>query len=228
MNFQKIEDGIKDHRMISFVVISVVFVTVLLGILGTLVWANDTHQPTEYPVIDIHFDTTKVAAEKIEEGTGMGHSLYRVFLNKRGTSQLLTMIQDNPSDIYLVNLQGTTPINDQWMRGDEFALELSGICGQQAAQDIADISDLKGFCESVILHFPSQKETTGWHFFSASPASCCDNYFRLRGFYTLAFFRDKQDNQNQYQAINIEPTPELGERMIKSLVEGKYQQIYTN
>ncbi|GEM_PF-3212087 len=228
MNFQQYKNWVKNHRVVSFILILLFLLGIVWQIRGAIEWFKEKNKPTEYRVIDIHFDRARVEAEEIEEGIGMGSSLYRVFLNKRGTSELISMIRDNPNDTYLINLKGTTPINEQWMLGDKFALELYGICGLKAAQEVGATEDLDGFCESIILHFSSQKTMDGWNSFSEGPASCCDNYFHLKGFYRFTFIGGKLDRLNHYQVKYIEPDPDIAIRTIQSLEAEKYFQIYAD
>lgn len=220
MTFGEFQTWIRDHRIFSFILIPLFVLGILFQVINALDWFQGILDPVEYKVIDIHFDPAKVEAAAIEEGFGVGGSIYRISLNKRGTTELIEMITSEPNATYLINFRGTTPISEQWMTGERFAIEFIGICD--------DESKSVGYCESLILHFPSQDSLNGWSSFSEVPSSCCESYFRLRGFYRFSFFRDKMDNMNQYQAKNIEPDPIVAKRSLKSLDEEKYFQIYAD
>ncbi len=220
MTFNKFQAWIKSNRIFSFILIPLFVLGIFFQIINAFGWFQATLNPAEYKIIDIHFDPAKVEAEAIEEGFGTGESIFRVSLNKRGTTELIGMITSEPNATYLVSFRGTTPISEQWMTGARFAIEFVGVCDGEPKSF--------GYCESLILHFPSQDSLNGWSSFSEGPASCCENYFRLLGFYRFSYFRDKMDNMNQYQAKNIEPDPIVAKRSIKSLDEEKYFQIYAD
>lgn len=221
MNFEKFESWFKRNKLLSVILIPLFLSGLVMQIDSAYQWITKNFFPPEYIVVDIHFDPAVVNANEISEGYGGGTSVFRVRLNEKGTSDLFKKIDETPNTIYLINLRGTTPINEQWMTGDRFALEL--------VESICQSDDLSGFdCESVILHFPEQRQLIGWNSFTEGPASCCENFFRLRGFYRLSYFRDKMDRMNQYEAKYVEPDPEIAERSIKSLDEEKYFQIYAD
>jgi len=228
MIFNKFKTWIKSHRAFHFTLIALFLFGIYSPLIGAVGPLKNSFHPVEYTVIDINFDSAKVDAEEIGEGSGVGTSRYNISLNKKGTTDLISLIRNKPNDIYLINLKGTTPINEHSMLGEKFAINLYGICGLEAAEAVGVDSDLEGFCESVILHFPSQETINSWSSFSESPTSCCDSYFSLKGFYSFSFFRDKQDNSNQYQARNIEPDTTIAKRTIKSQEGNKYYQLYVD
>jgi hypothetical protein len=220
MTFDKFQAWIKGHRIFSFILIPLFLLGILFQLINAFDWFQSIFDPTEYEVIDIHFDPAEAEAESLYEGFGGGNSIFRVSLNKRGTTELIGMIANEPNATYLVNFRGTTPINGQWMEGGAFAIEFVGICDGEPKS--------AGYCESLILHFPSQDSLNGWSTFSEGVASCCENYFHLRGFYRFSFLREKMDRMNQYKAKNIVPNSIVAKRTIASLENGKYFQIYAN
>ncbi|WP_330109637.1 hypothetical protein [Methylophaga thalassica] len=234
MNFQKFENWVKNHQIFSFILIPLFMLGIFFQLIGAYEWFKNTLLPQEYPVIEINLDKAILRADETWEGTGMGTSVFKVKLNEKGSYDLMKALFNNPTDIYLVRVVGSRYLSDffdSYLKTDfvvmsegRFFISLDSLC--HGYEENLGTEKGKYYCHTVELYFPSIDKNYVWSSFEEGPTSTASFSFKMTGFVRFFRYHDNQIPFRQYQAKYVSPDPDIAQRTLKSLEEGKYNLKY--
>lgn len=212
----------KTHNYIFLGFMAICFVIVIIGVVLIKQQKSDL---SPYPILDVNLgnmdherwiENTKTDDNWVmDSSVGLGNVLIPFRVGK-DSKNLFSYIQNQPNNIYLIRISGSSIDTGFRVTNESISLEFN------------NCSFDDGHCEwGIVLHFSPSDSIGGWNTFEEGILTASDNYFSLVGFFRFSRAKQKMELYKNYRTKAVVPESKRAEITLKLLDDGDFKSLFS-